>query len=890
MDVATERGTGGMAVARRFLRFFQDRGHTVVASAPLVPAGDPTLLFTNAGMVQFKDVFLGLEQRSYVRAASIQRCLRVSGKHNDLEQVGPSPRHHTLFFMAGNFSFGDYFKREAIAYAWEFITQEIGIAADRLIATVLNDDDDAFAHWRAVGMPEDRIMRMGEKTNFWSMGEIGPCGPTAELHYDWGPERCTCGRADCSVALDNDCQRWLEIWNLVFMQYNQAPDGTRTPLPRPGVDTGLGIERIAAVAQQAATNYDTDLFAPIMGRVQALLGHSDDQRAEAVVAYRVIADHGRAATFLVADGVMPGNEGRAYVLRMILRRAIRFGRRIGFEGPFMGEVADAVIEHLGPDYPELVARREFILKILAAEEARFSQTLSAGLERLAEVVEATRARGGRVISGSDAFRLYDTYGFPVEMTRDLAGEAGIGVDEAGFRQEMEEQRLRSRQVAGGPSGTGAAGVEADALDGLPATAFVGHARYDSPARVLAVIRNGVRVDEAGTDDEVVLVLDRTPFYAEAGGQVSDAGIVSARGLRVEISDARRLTPAITGHAGRVTSGRVREGMRVRAGVERERRDAIRRNHTATHLLHQALQEVLGEHAQQAGSLVAPDRLRFDFTHAVALTPQERVRVERRVNEMVMEARPVRADAMTLDRARDLGAKALFGEKYGERVRVVSVNGYSRELCGGTHLTSTGEVGLFTITAESGVAAGIRRIEAVTGWCAYERARDHEQLLTEIGTVLRAAPAEVLERVRRLSEQVRALERLERQRQAGEAGEVRYEEADAGGVRVVTARMDDGAGYDSLRAAGDRLRDRLGSGVYVLAGAVGDRANLVVMVTPDLAGRGLRADVLARAIAARMGGTGGGKAELAQAAGRDVERLDEALASAAAEVRRLGATG
>ncbi|MBM3469411.1 MAG: alanine--tRNA ligase [Armatimonadetes bacterium] len=878
-----------MAVARRFLRFFQDRGHTVVASASLVPAGDPTLLFTNAGMVQFKDVFLGLEQRSYVRAASIQRCLRVSGKHNDLEQVGPSPRHHTLFFMAGNFSFGDYFKREAIAYAWEFITQEIGVAPDRLIATVLDDDDEAFAHWRAVGVPEDRIMRMGEKTNFWSMGEIGPCGPTAELHYDWGPQRCTCGRSDCSVALDNDCQRWLEIWNLVFMQYNQAPDGTRTLLPRPGVDTGLGIERIAAVAQQAATNYDTDLFAPIVERVQGLLGHTDVQRQQAVVAYRVIADHVRAGTFLVADGVMPGNEGRAYVLRMILRRAIRFGRRIGFEGPFVGEVADVVIEQMAPDYPELVTRHEFILKILGAEEARFAQTLSAGLERVAEVVEATQARGGRVISGPDAFRLYDTYGFPIEMTRDLAGEAGLGIDEEGFRQEMEEQRRRSREGAGGPPGRGAAGVEAAALDDLPATTFVGYARYDSPATVLAVFRDGMRVDEAGTGYEVVLVLDRTPFYAEAGGQVGDSGIVTARGLRVEVGDACRLNSMITGHAGRVISGRVREGMRVRAGVERERRDAIRRNHTATHLLHQALQEVLGEHAQQAGSLVAPDRLRFDFTHAVALTPQERARVERRVNEMVMKARPVRAAAMTLDRARDLGSKALFGEKYGEVVRVVSVEGYSRELCGGTHLTNTGEVGLFTIISESGVAAGIRRIEAVTGWRAYERALGNEQLLAEIGTSLRAAPSEVLERVHRLSDQVRALERIERQRQAGEIGETHHDEADVGGLRVVTARLEDGAAHDSLRAAGDRLRHRLGSGVYVLASASGDRANLVVMVTPDLTGRGVRADALVRAIAARMGGTGGGKAELAQAAGRDVERLDEALASAAAEVRRLGAT-
>ncbi len=879
-----------MAIARRFLRFFQDRDHRVVPSASLVPPGDPTLLFTNAGMVQFKDVFLGVEQRSYARAASIQRCMRVSGKHNDLEQVGPSPRHHTLFFMAGNFSFGDYFKREAIAYAWEFMTRELGIAPERLVATVMDGDDEALAHWKAVGLPAERILRMGEATNFWSMGEVGPCGPTAELHYDWGPSRCTCGRSDCSVALDNNCQRWLEVWNLVFMQYNQAPDGSRAPLPKPGVDTGMGIERVAAVLQQAASNYDTDMFAPILGRVQSLLGHTDAQRQEAIVAYRVIADHGRAATFLVADGVVPGNEGRSYVLRMIMRRAIRFGRRIGFEGPFLGEIADAVIAHMAAEFPELSARREFILKILGDEEARFAQTLSGGLERLAEVVAATRAQGGSIISGPDAFRLYDTFGFPIEMTRDLAGEAGLGVDEVGFQREMQEQRRRSREGAGDQGGRGAAAVEPGALDGLPATISAGHARREAQARVLAVIRDGVRVPASDAGDEAVIVLDRTPFYAEAGGQVGDAGTLLARGLRLEVGDARHITPTLVGHFGRVAAGRVREGMRVRAAIDGPRRDAVRRNHTATHLLHQALVEVLGEHVQQAGSLVAPDRLRFDFTHPAALAPEQRALVERRVNEMVMAARPVRAEVMPLDRALSRGAKALFGEKYGERVRVVSVAGYSRELCGGTHLANTGSVGLFTITSESAVAAGIRRIEAVTGWHAYERARAHEQLLGEVGAALRAAPAEVLERVRRLSERVRVLEREAKQRPAGQESEARCEVTDAGGVRVVTARLEGDAGHESLRAAGDRLRGRFGSGVYVLAGPAGGRVNLVVMVTPDLAGRGLRADVLARAIAGRMGGTGGGKAELAQAAGRDLERLDEAMASAADEVRRLGATG
>ncbi|MCL6553844.1 MAG: alanine--tRNA ligase, partial [Firmicutes bacterium] len=600
---------GGLALARRFLQFFAARGHVIVPGSSLVPAGDPTLLFTNAGMVQFKDVFLGRERRSYTRAATLQRCLRVSGKHNDLEAVGPSPRHHTLFFMLGNFSFGDYFKSEAVAWAWEFVTRELAIPPERLVVTVLDGDRDAEAAWRALGIPSTRLLRMGEATNFWSMGDVGPCGPTSELHYDWGPQRCTCGRPDCSVALDNDCGRWLEIWNLVFMQFNQASDGTRTPLPRPGVDTGMGLERIAAVVQDAPTNYDTDLFAPVRDRVQRLLGHTDAQRRAAIVPYRVIADHGRAATFLIADGVTPGNEGREYVLRMILRRAMRFGRRAGFRQPFLGEVAEVVIDQFGQEFGELVRRRDFIVKMVEAEEARFAQTLSAGLERLTEVVAATRARGETTIAGADVFRLYDTYGFPVEMTRDAAREEGLGVDEEGFRAAMEEQRRRSR--AAGAAGETA--LDDASLANLPATLFVGYRRETASAAVVAVLRAGRRVEEAAAGDEVVVVLDRTPFYAEAGGQVGDTGTLSAPGLRVEVTDARRFAPAVIGHVGRVAAGRLRVGQRVRAAIDADRRAAIRRNHTATHLLHKALQEVLGEHALQRGSLVATDRLRFDFT-------------------------------------------------------------------------------------------------------------------------------------------------------------------------------------------------------------------------------------------------------------------------------------
>ncbi len=872
------RALPGIEIGRRFLKFFEERGHTIVPSSSLVPAGDPTLLFANAGMVQFKDVFLGQERRSYARAVTLQRCMRVSGKHNDLDAVGPSPRHHTLFFMLGNFSFGDYFKREAIPYAWEFVTRELGIDPERLVATVLHNDDESYGHWRLIGLPVSRVFRMGEETNFWAMGPTGPCGPNSELHYDWGPESCTCGRPDCSVALDNGCGRWLEIWNLVFMQFDQDAGGTRTPLPKPGVDTGMGLERIASVVQNTPSNYDTDLFTPILDRVQTMLGHTAEQRRDAYVPYRVIADHGRAAAFLIADGVTPGNEGRAYVLRMILRRAIRFGQRVGFHRPFLGEVAGAVIEHVGGDQPQLVERRAFITQVIEAEEIRFSHTLSAGLDRLADVVAATRERGRDVLPGTDVFRLYDTYGFPVEMTRDAARETGLGIDEDGFRREMEAQRRRSRG-----STTAAAVAAPNAIADLAGTEFLGYTRESALATVLAVLKDGASVGEAEPGDEVVVVLDRTPFYAESGGQVGDTGTLTGRRLRVEIGDTRRLAPSVSGHSGRVVAGRLRPGTRVRATVDGKRRAAIKRHHTATHLLHRALQEVLGEHARQAGSLVAPDRLRFDFTHLAPLTPEEQEAIERRVNEVVLDNRPVRATSMSLEEARRQGAMALFGEKYGERVRVVTVKDYSRELCGGTHLSSTGEVGLFVITGESGAAAGVRRIEAVTGWPAYERARAQDHLLAALAAELRVTPGDLLDRAHRLQAQIRELERVARSRRTDDVPET-VRTLDVDGVRVVTLRID-GATHEALRAAGDRLRDRLGQGIIVLGGVAGDRVNLVAMVTPDLHGRGLRADAILRAVAARVGGTGGGKADLAQGGGREAARLDEALDAVADDVRQ-----
>ncbi|HID86027.1 MAG TPA: alanine--tRNA ligase, partial [Anaerolineae bacterium] len=707
-------------IRQAFLDFFASKGHAVVPSSSLVP-DDPTLLFTNAGMVQFKDLFLGLEKRSYTRATTAQKCMRVSGKHNDLENVGPSPRHHTFFEMLGNFSFGDYFKGEAIHYAWELITQVYGLPADRLTFTVFEDDDEAYDVWHdEIGVPAERIYRMGEKTNFWMMADVGPCGPTSEIHWDWGPERCTCGQPDCSVALDNDCGRWLELWNLVFMQFDQAQDGTRTPLPKPGVDTGLGLERIVSVLQNTESNYDTDLFTPLIVRVQELLGDTDAQRAEKIVGYRVIADHSRAMAFLIADGVLPGNEGRAYVLRMIMRRAMRFGKKLGFTGPFLGQIAQVVIETMGHHYHELVEQRDFILEAIAQEEERFQRTLDVGLNLLDRVIAGVEARGERVIPGVEVFRLYDTYGFPPDLTEDVAKEHGLAIDRAGFEAAMAEQRARAR--AAQKFGWDEVEEFYRKLN-LPATRFVGYETMAADGRILSIVRDGVSVEEAGESAQVEIVLDQTPFYAEAGGQVGDTGrLIAAGGETVEVTDTRSPLPGLHVHYGRVTAGVIRVGMTVRAEVDEERRWDIMRNHTATHLLHRALREVLGEHARQSGSLVAPDRLRFDFTHLSPLTPEELTAVEEWVNARIRENLPVTAAHMSYEEAIRAGAVALFGEKYGDLVRMVSIDEVTRELCGGTHLQATGQIGFFRLVSEASIGAGLRRIEAVTGRGAEEYVR------------------------------------------------------------------------------------------------------------------------------------------------------------------------
>lgn len=863
-------------IRSRFLSFFQKRGHTIVRSSSLIPGNDPTLLFTNAGMVQFKDVFLGLESRPYTRAATAQKCMRVSGKHNDLDQVGPSPRHHTFFEMLGNFSFGDYFKREAIDFAWTFLTKELGLDKERLYPTIYLEDDEAFQLWQEIaGMPAERITRLGKEDNFWAMGDTGPCGPDSELIWDRGPQACSCGRPDCSPA--THCDRWLEVWNLVFMQFEAQADGSLIPLPRPSVDTGMGLERVTSILQGVDNNYDTDLFLPIMHRTRELLGHDEAAMRAYLVPYRVIADHSRAIAFLVADGVLPGNEGRSYALRLILRRAARFGHLLGFEGPFLAETAQAVIDTMGGHYAELVERRDFIRKVITREEERFLATLNYGLARLEQLTARLKEEGVRVIPGEEAFRLYDTYGFPLEMTRDVAREAGLMVDEAGFQAAMAEQRERARSAQ--RFTLDAKGELYRRLE-IPETEFLGYETCRAHSQVVALVREGQCVEQAEEGEEVEVVLAATPFYAESGGQVGDAGELRGPNGLVRVSDTTRPVPDTIVHHGRVIQGRVVVGDLVEAAVDEERRLDIARNHTATHLLHRALRQVLGEHAAQAGSLVAPDRLRFDFAHLAPLSAEELRRVEAIVNDQVRANRPVRTQVMPFDEAVREGAIALFGEKYGDLVRVVRVEGFTAELCGGTHLRATGEMGFFLILSESSVGSGLRRIEAVTGRGAEAHVCERLDTLRELGEVLSAKPGEELQRATALMAQLRELRRsqqeLQRQLAARSVDALLGQTVEVKGVKVLAAQVE-AADVEALREMGDRFRDKLGSAVVALGAIIDSRPLVVVALTEDLVRRGLHAGKLAGATAGYMGGGGGGRPNMAQAGGKDVARLADALA-------------
>jgi alanyl-tRNA synthetase len=879
-------------IRRAFLDYFKGKGHTEVASSALV-TGDPTLIFTNAGMVQFKDSFLGLEKRPYFRATSSQKCMRVSGKHNDLENVGPSPRHHTFFEMLGNFSFGDYFKRDAIKYAYELLTTVYGLPPERLAFTVYENDDGAYRIWtEEIGVDPRRVARMSSKTNFWQMADTGPCGPTSEIHWDKQPER---GIDSIVPLMQAEDDRFLELWNLVFMQFNRTQaDENHTgkfdvPLPEPGVDTGMGLERLASVVQGVDANYDTDLFLPIMDAIQEDLRHDNATREKNMVAYRVIADHGRAMTFLLADGVLPGNEGAAYVLRMVMRRAMRFAKQMGVQRPFLGDVARAVIAQMGSHYTELVPKQEYIVRVILSEEERFQETLDNGLAILDELTETLRAKGETVIPGREAFRLWDTFGFPLDLTRDVAKERGLTIDESGYQAAMEEQRRQSQ--ARGKFTTGDLAETYRAL-ALPESVFVGYDLTTAETRVLSIVRDGQPVSQAVAGEHVELVLDRTPFYAESGGQVGDQGSIDAPHGSLEVEDTQRPFAGVIVHRGLVTKGRISVGESVTTRINVERRLDIMRNHTATHLLHQALHEIIGPHAIQKGSLVAPDRLRFDFNHLSGVAPAELEAVERRVNEMIRANVAVRWHVTNKDDALKQGATALFGEKYGDEVRVVCIASpaghtdgdhadcLSQELCGGTHVKATGQIGPFFITSEGAVAAGVRRIEAVTGHGAHEFVRGRLGLLNQLAVALEAPLDQIAGRLEALLSDRDALKKevaaMQRASAKSDLDSILARAQRVDGVVVVAAQVS-AANVEVLRELSDLLRDKLGSGVVVLGAVVNDKPSLIASVTADLVSRGLHAGNIIRPVALAVGGSGGGRPNMAQAGGKDASKLTGALA-------------
>jgi alanyl-tRNA synthetase len=868
----------GAQLRSAFLSYFERNGHKVLPSASLIPGNDPTLLFTNAGMVQFKEYFLDIASTDWKRAATAQRCLRVSGKHNDLENVGYTARHHTLFEMLGNFSFGDYFKKEAIFFGWDFLTREVGLDGKRMTVSVFREDDEAYDIWhRTMGLPASQIVRFDEKDNFWAMGPTGPCGPCSEIIYDQG-EGTGCGRPGCAAGCD--CDRFLEIWNLVFMQFNQAESGIKAPLPKPSIDTGMGLERLAAVAQGVASNYDTDLFRPILSEVAALSGKSPGESRGVDAAMRVIADHARATAFLIADGVMPSNEGRGYVLRRIMRRALRHGKKLGFDGPFLHRVAGSVVREFSTAYPELRESASFIDTVSFQEERRFLETLDAGLRMVEEEFSRMAGAGVRVFPGDVAFRLYDTFGFPVDLTTDLCRERGVALDSAGFETEMDKQRAQSRvSWKGGELGTQDAVAAEMSRAGVSVT-FVGYERPDAESRVKALFLDGVRVSAAGQGKEVDVVTDTTPFYGESGGQTGDTGTITGDGFVLEVTDTRRASADMVIHRARVVEGTVREGHAARLTVDDSKRRITQGNHTSTHLLQAALRKVLGTHVKQAGSYVGPDKLRFDFTHYEALSPEVLAVVEEEVNTAVFSARPVTWEQLPYEDAVAAGAMAFFGEKYADVVRMVTVEGVSRELCGGTHVRNTAEIGIFRILSEGALAAGVRRIEAVTGLPAWRHLREEAETLHGIARELKVAGAEVPERVRKLFAQIKTLEKSlqEARRRSSRdlVGEILARAEARKGFRRVAAEvepMDPAA----LRELADSVKGKLGSGLLLLGTREGDRCHLVAGVTPDLTSKFSASEIVKKA-AALVGGGGGGRKDMAQAGGSNLEGLAEALAS------------
>ncbi|MGB5260552.1 MAG: alanine--tRNA ligase [Gammaproteobacteria bacterium] len=861
-----------------FLDYFRVRDHEVVSSSSLVPADDPTLLFVNAGMVQFKDVFTGKVQRAFPRAASSQRCVRAGGKHNDLENVGYTSRHHTFFEMLGNFSFGDYFKREAIAYAWEFLTKEMGLPAGRLWITVYEQDDEAADIWlNEIGVDATQFTRIGDKPggaqyqsdNFWSMGDTGPCGPCTEIFYDHGPE--VAGGPPGTPEEDGD--RYVEIWNLVFMQYDRDASGALKPLPRPSVDTGMGLERLAAVMQGVHSNYDIDLFQYLI-RATAAIASVDDLDNNSL---RVIADHIRSCAFLISDGVLPSNEGRGYVLRRIIRRAVRHGYQLGINDAFFYQLVAPLCEVMGDAYPELRENRSHVERILSLEEERFAETLEQGMRLLEEDLANMQ---GKVIAGDTVFRLYDTFGFPRDLTADIARERGLEIDVDGFNAAMDAQRERARSASqfGAEQGTD---LQLDA-----STDFRGYDHLEDEATVVALVRDGQRVDALAAGQDGQVVLDRTPFYAESGGQVGDRGVIATETASFAVHDTQKQGGQAFVHIGALTGGALNTGDRVRARVDAQHRQATVLNHSGTHLLHAALRAVLGEHVQQKGSLVGPERLRFDFAHYQPVTPEELEEIESLVNARIRANAQAMTKVMSMDDAMQSGAMALFGEKYGDQVRVLSIGDFSVELCGGTHVRHAGDIGLFKITGETGIASGVRRIEAVTGDAALQWVRDNEHRLAAIAGLLKGSREDAGERVAQLVEKTRVLEKELQQikdRMANSQGsDLATQAVEIDGVKVLAARMD-GADARVLRDTLDQLKNKLGSAAVVLATVSGDKISLVAGVTRDQTAR-LKAGELVNAVALQVGGKGGGRPDMAQAGGNDPAALDSALASVEAWVR------
>ncbi len=862
-------------IRTNFLHYFKSKEHTIVPSSPLIPLQDPTLLFTNAGMVQFKNVFTGEEKRDYIRATSSQKCMRAGGKHNDLENVGFTARHHTFFEMLGNFSFGDYFKQEAIEMSWEFLTLKLNLPPEKLWISVYQDDDESFSIWnKQIGVPAEKIVKLGEKDNFWAMGETGPCGPCSEIMIDQG-EKVGCGKPTCKVGCD--CDRFLELWNLVFMQFNRDTEGNQSPLPRPCIDTGMGLERIAAITQNVSSNYETDLFKPLIHHIENICNskYGNDQMTDTSI--RVIADHMRATTFLINDGVLPSNEGRGYVLRRIIRRAARHGKKLNLNEPFLHRSCSLVAQLMKDAYPKLVDSQAYVSKVVQGEEERFSETLDSGLRILSEEVERLKEQGTKQIPGELAFKLYDTYGFPLDLTADIAGEAGLTVDEDGFHSAMDVQRERARKAW---KGSGEEAID-DIYRQLSAngkqSTFTGYEQLEATSPVLALIKGDREVSSATKGDEVMIITEHTPFYGESGGQVGDTGIIENKNLLVEVHATLKPLPEITIQQGIIRKGSLHQGETVTLKVS-DKRNATALNHTATHLLQAALRQVLGDHVKQSGSLVTPERFRFDFTHFSAVSKKELDQIEDIVNQRIRENYPVETSEVPYQQAIQMGAIALFDEKYSAKVRMVTIGSISRELCGGTHTHHTGNIGLFKLMGESSVAAGIRRIEALTGEEAIRFVKKEEKALAELIILLKTKPEEVVSKTSKILEEQKMLQKevetLKNKLLRSGSDTLLAKAREIKGARVIATSVD-ANNPKTLREFADRIKEQLKSGIIIIGGMGPEKALLIVVVTKDLIPR-FHAGKIIQEVAKGIGGSGGGRADMAQAGGKEKHKLEEAL--------------